>query len=1420
MESQHTLLCTTETNHQHVNTVPCLSSWETLDVEEVGRDCGKNIKPMESNLPTHQNQKKEPYGGSVKSLRSKLMQTEWSLQSVEEQLSSDSSNDHSLSRFPLGLTLDDLEQPSHSELRQDLPSSRNKMALNSGGSRGSAGDKPVTVPAESLKTLAQENKQFREKLNSLREHNVSLVSQNHSLMDKIESVQSELTKSKSRVRFFESALCSHTSRIPELEEQIVSLGAEAEAHGKALRHAEDQLEQSRHAMAEKDHVLQKFREELKKLKIELYECYRKCKRAEKQRNQALLNAEELTRAFQQYKKNVAEKLETVQVEDGLLKKNFTNCEKEREALQEKCQMLEAELGNMKEHLGTLKSEKGSDKERRQCIEAKNAELISLLTQSNQRILKLESELENKEKVIRENNSLLHEMKEWKVRVACQNETRDFGAELDTRTSMPQLQYDKALLGSSKYSDHPLQRSSPVEGIAAPNSDASKLLIADLRMKLSIKEAENRKLQAKLTSSKFTMNNYSVSSQDNDTFQAEPVKLITIQTEEGKCLKPEHLCRELQADKERLDDHMKELQRKLTKAQAEVSNTKLSMAQRTSQFQLIQEELLEKASKTTNLEHELAKKCSKITSLQKQLGDETVAHSAAASRNVELEQELMECKDHIIDLEENISKEHDEVLLAFEKSKKIHLEEHKDLENQIEHFQHQLEIKNFQVLEQDHSVKALQQDILSKQRQLESLDHILTKTKRELDLQTKNTGDAIKMLQNQVEEETVKVRQLESALAVCKEELVLYLHQLEDNSESFEKQTKKKSEEVQRLQKELKSRTLSLQEISEENVRLQQTLQQQQQMLQQATIRIGDLEDTQAELEKQVSKLEHELQNQRSNSEEEVRRTEENLHAAHQELEFKTQQVLELSNSFNQIKCELDLWKEKFTQREDELVARRRDGETKTNRLSYLETTLQKTQAELDKKADLLAVLEEKLYSTEKDIKRKDELESELRNVKEELHDTVKHRQELQEMLTNTQSSLEQKKVALQDLAEELRTCKSELEDRDHELLDMDQALTDRNWELKQRAAQLTQLDVTIREHKGEMEQKIIRLESALEKSELKAKDHINQITSLDEQLQQARDQVCEKDFELLQKDQMTNQLKKDIERKRLIITDVEKTMKEQEHCISEQHQDGIDLSQQVRLAREQMQHTHLELMETRQQLAEAQRESDRLTHKLEEMELLSREKLQYTKNTLEEAQDTICNLKTELQARNEVIQATNEVLILKESELTRLSARISGYERTLSLKQQHNAIMLPLNSLSEHNPRHSCKRSQILDSKNWGMRRSISDSDINLLETSSLVLPKSTLEDWRNMLLPDSTPLNNNEWGNPHLSSDSLNDSSFNPLAYGVDDCDTASDCTDLGTLSGMLKYIKKEMKVSEASHVQSPSKNMWVGDECQGKQE
>lgn len=55
---------------------------------------------------------------------------------------------------------------------------------------------------------------------------------------------------------------------------------------------------------------------------------------------------------------------------------------------------------------------------------KNSEVMAQLTESRQSILKLESELEDKEEVLREKFSLMNENRELKVRVVAQNERLD------------------------------------------------------------------------------------------------------------------------------------------------------------------------------------------------------------------------------------------------------------------------------------------------------------------------------------------------------------------------------------------------------------------------------------------------------------------------------------------------------------------------------------------------------------------------------------------------------------------------------------------------------------------------------------------------------------------------------------------------------------------------------------------------------------------------------------------------------------------------------------------------------------------------------------------------------------------------------------------------------------------------------------
>nr|XP_044604887.1 coiled-coil domain-containing protein 18 isoform X4 [Equus asinus] len=1376
---------------------------------------------------------------NVASLRHELTITEWSLQNLGEELSSVSPSENSdyasnPSRSER-LLLEDLSQPSQLGLLNY--SSYKKVCKMPSSSTDFQKQPREKMSFSSSTPMDQEIKSLREKLNKVRQQNACLVSQNHSLMTKIESIHFELTQSRAKVSMLESVQ-QQAANVPILEEQIINLEAEVSAQDKVLREAEDKLEQSQKMVIEKQQSLQKSQEECIKLKVDLLEQSKQGKRAERQRNEALYNAEELSKAFQHYKEKVAEKLEKVQAEEEILEKNLIDCEKENKRLQEKCGLYKSELEILKEKLRQLKEENNNGKEKLRIMAVKNSEVMAQLSESRQCVLKLESELEDKDEILREKFSLMNENRELKVRVASQNERLDLcqheieSSRVELRSLekiMSQLPLNRERFGfKSSLCKHQMSSLSNREDNHIGCCEANKMMISELRIKLAIKEAEIQKLQANLTANQFSQS--LTASNDNqegsklNNLEMEPVKLGGNQVAESIKDQNQHAVnKQYERERQRLASGIEELRAKLMQIEAENSDLKVNMAHRTSQFQLIQEELLEKASNSSKLESEMTKKCSQLFTLEKQLEEKIVAYSSIAAKNAELEQELMEKNEKIRSLETNINTEHEKICLAFEKAKKIHLEQHKEMEKQIERLECQLEKKDQQFKEQEKTMSMLQQDIICKQHHLESLDRLLTESKGQMEKENMKKDEALKALQNQVSEETIKVRQLDSALEICKEELALHLNQLEGNKEKFETQLKKKSEEVYCLQKELKIKNHSLQETAEQNVILQHTLQQQQQMLQQETIRNGELEDIQTKLEKQVSKLEQELQKQRESSAEKLRKMEEKCEAATREADMKRQKVIELTGTARQVKLEMDQYKEELSKMEKEIMHLKRDGENKTMHLTQLDMILEQTKTELDKKTNAVKELEKLQYHTETELseasQKREALETELQNAHGELKSTLRQLQELRDVLQKAQLSLEEKYSTIKDLTAELRECKMDIEDKKQELLEMDQALKERNWELKQRAAQVTHLDMTIREHRGGMEQKIIKLEGTLEKSELELKE-------------------CNK-----------------------------QVMKEQEQYIATQYKEAIDLEQELRLTREQVQSSHMEVVEARRQQVQAQREIERLSNELEEIKQLSKEKeahgnhlaeelgasqvreahlearmqaeikklsaeveslkeayhmemishqenhakwkisadsqkssvqqlneqLEKAKLELEEAQDTVSDLHQQVQDRNEVIEATNEALLIKESELTRLQAKISGHERAEDIK----FLLAPFSSPTEitpgiQEPKFS-KPSHTAFFKSKKLRRSISASDLSFKTRSDEDLSEELLQDLKKMQLEQPSTLEESQRDLTYIHSDS-----FKPLTCDLED--DSSEKNDFSTLSGMLRYINKEVRLLKKS--------------------
>ncbi|OWK64480.1 Coiled-coil domain-containing protein 18 [Lonchura striata] len=1094
---------------------------------------------MECSMWTHsENDADDDLLANVQSLQNQLRRTEKNLQTVEKELSSTGEHCGHCFNEVIDVPLEDFVQPNYD--CQGFSSCRK----NSG--RTSHQDFQRKCNSYFLSTTldkpVEENEQLQEQLDALHEQNASLTSQNHYLKNRVETMNFELMQSRTKVLFF-IMLCLFA------------------------RDAEDRLDQNRKTAMEREHMLERYQKGYKVLKIELIEQSKQGKRAQQQRNEALLNVEELTRAFMKYKAEITETLEKAKAEEVVLGERLINCEKEKEKLNEKCISYRKDLDILEEQLRQLKEENHNTKEEIKGLEAKNTEMTSMLSQSDQKIIKLESELSEKGVVLEEKNALLSENEELRALTAqqhnhlklCRQEIEDSREELNIlKTIISQLSLGTSEEFKWHHFKHQLLSSSAKEATSESCGESSKPLIADLSIKLAMKEAQNQKPSANLTvctGAEHLSNG--IEGQESSRLcdlETEPVKLIRNPGERGKCQELELISKQFEKVRQKFQKEIEELRTKLIKADDENSALRTSMAQRTSQFQIIQEDLLKKASKTSNLEREIRKKSSQLSALEKQLEEKTIAYSTVAERNTELELELMGKNRCIHELETTISEEHEKITSAFENEKLLHLEQHKEMEKQIalvrpllcgntaiKKLRTQLEKKQQQLIEQDKIISILQQEVIHKQHHIESLDGLLIGNR--------------------------EVRQLESALKVCKEEVALYLSQSQENKELFENQLKERSEEVTgcfitplrlimsvlayllrealvkwRLLdpvqdwldgscvKEIKIKGQTIQDMSEQNILLQQTLHHQQQMLQQETIRNGELEDTQIKLEKQVSNLEKELQKQKACAEDELRKVEEKLCLAAQEADLNREKVDELNCTIRQIKLEMDQCKNELTGMEKEIVQLQRDGANKALQINQLDITLEEARSELNRKANEVNDFEDKLLQSEtchrKALQKIAELESALQNACGELKITLTQLQELQGALQNAQSSLEEKNIAIMDLTTELRYCKDEIEDKKQELLDMDQALKERNWELKQRVAQITQLDMAVREHKGEMEQQIIQLQCNLEKSELEIKECNKQIESLEKKLQHSKDELREKEFELLQRDQEINQLKR------------------------------------------------------------------------------------------------------------------------------------------------------------------------------------------------------------------------------------------------------------------------------------------------------
>ncbi|XP_046906000.1 coiled-coil domain-containing protein 18 [Hypomesus transpacificus] len=355
------------------------------------------------------------------------------------------------------------------------------------------------------------------------------------------------------------------------------------------------------------------------------------------------------------------------------------------------------------------------------------------------------------------------------------------------------------------------------------------------------------------------------------------------------------------------------------------------------------------------------------------------------------------------------------------------------------------------------------------------------------------------------------------------------------------------------------------------------------------------------------------------------------------------------------------------------------------------------------------------------------LESQMKTVRGELVDTLDHLQELRNVLRRSQQKAEERKAAMDKLAaglrlgflyvlcvcvrvcvcencparesqNELELTRRELERKQQEVHHTSSRETHDEL-LQQRSLQLEHLAVTVENYKQDLEQKLILQQGALETSQREAKEKAMQIEFLTERLELIKTQLQLK--EDVQQEHLAQSQQLRLCREKLHLTGQSlQEMRSRCESLATQLEESTQFGQETEFQARDLKETLAKVMEQAAQtevrtqatvsvlrqeldtvkrlhlnelsaLQESQVEVLKASECISDTLRCSQDQLTYdlqqTRSCLEDSQGNTAALLAELQARERLLQSTNETLLIKESEVTRLRAKISSRERASEL---------------------------------------------------------------------------------------------------------------------------------------------------------
>eukprot|EP00111_Clytia_hemisphaerica_P017836 TCONS_00052733-protein len=750
------------------------------------------------------------------------------------------------------------------------------------------------------------------------------------------------------------------------------------------------------------------------------------------------------------------------------------------------------------------------------------------------------------------------------------------------------------------------------------SGTPRSIIADLKLKLAMKDTEMHKLKA------IVANNSILQQKFKSDCDIENVNIKGLRSEltsvversrkgDIKQMELEHTITRLQEDISSKTRQLVELNDRLNDKTHLVQSLEMKLDQKNGKLLEYQKELTNKDEHYEELEHQLQKS---IKSLSDSM-TKTKVSITEKDRQLSESKSLLETYSSQIKHLENALDVHNQETEATDalvhKIKNLHADHCHELENEISKWRQVSESKTQECIEMESLQHELLKEKVGLEESVKDLKDYVIKME-ELDGEKKNMikayKDKIKSIQGKANEDSQSLQQLQTSLDHCKTQLQNALQEYDQSKQEHQKLIDNKTKSIDFLTDDLNIKTKHITEIEESYKKALE-------MLEQSQKRIADLEDTSL---RHVNDVAMEKQtNEELNQE--IQLLHQKIDDLNGDIDLYQEQVETMNQALDEAKHKFKEVGVTLQNRDVKLMENSKQIQKLINEIEKLNLTKTELTNQLNGYKTNTLNLEKTIQIQKEKYKACSEkcqgLENRVSNAHDKLRGYEASLQNIESTKIKTNEKLEYTQRLLTTSQGESNMKIKELNQCRLQIHEMENAISESEWKVKQKSALYTQLEMSCKQERSELEKQISTL--TFEVDELKG------------MLQEKENKI---------KDQSSNyeELRIDYDERNLLCEDLRNQLRMQEEA-------NIHASSEVKILKGELN----QLIEKVHQQSEFENEANIVKEQYHHLNT----KVQNLQNQLMTSQQTIINLTNEL-------EESHSMMSQKESDCTRLARELGA----------------------------------------------------------------------------------------------------------------------------------------------------------------